>query len=112
MKALRVHELGEPRDVMRLEDVDVPAPRAGEVRLRVHAASLNFPDVLMCRGEYQVKPALPFTPGAEVAGTVDALGDGVTGLSEGQRVLAIPNFGPGGFAECTIASAATVFPIS
>jgi NADPH2:quinone reductase len=111
MRALRVHELGEPGDVLRLEDVAIPEPGTNEVRLAVHAASLNFPDVLMCRGEYQVKPPLPFTPGAEVAGVVDALGEGVTGLAVGQRVLAIPSFGPGGFAEYTLASAGGVFPI-
>src|SRR4051794_18438428 len=112
MQALRVHELGEPAEVMKLEEVPQPEPQAGEVRLRVHAAALNFPDVLMCRGEYQVKPSLPFTPGAEVAGVVDAVGEGVTGIEIGQRVLAIPTFGPGGFAEYTVASAAGgVFPI-
>jgi NADPH2:quinone reductase len=110
MKALRVHELGEPEEVLRLEDIDVPAPRPGEVRLRVHAAALNFPDVLMCRGEYQVKPPFPFTPGAEVAGVVDALGDGVDSVSVGERVLAIPN--QGGYAEYTTATArGGVFPI-
>ncbi|HWS47714.1 MAG TPA: alcohol dehydrogenase catalytic domain-containing protein, partial [Acidimicrobiia bacterium] len=103
MRALRVHELGEPERALRLEEVPVPEPRAGEVRLRVHAASLNFPDVLMCRGEYQVKPPLPFTPGAEVAGVVDALGAGVEGVLPGDRVLALPMFGPGGFAELTTA---------
>ncbi len=113
MRALRVTELGEPQDVLRLEDIDVPAVPPGGVRLRVHAASLNFPDVLMARGEYQVKPPLPFTPGAEVAGVVDAVADGVTdaGLEPGARVLAIPNFGNGGFTEFTTADASTVFPI-
>lgn len=105
MKALRVHELGEPEQVMTLEELPVPEPRPGDVRLRVHAASLNFPDVLMCRGEYQVKPPVPFTPGSEVAGVVDALGEGVAGVAVGDRVLAIPNFGDGGFAEYTTASA-------
>jgi NADPH2:quinone reductase len=112
MKALRVHELGEPEKVMRPEDIPVPEPAPGEVRLRVHAASLNFPDVLMCRGEYQVKPPVPFTPGAEVAGVVDALGEGVASVAVGDRVLAIPSFGNGGFTEYTTASAAGgVFPI-
>jgi NADPH2:quinone reductase len=107
-----VHDLGEPETVLRTEDVPVPEPRAGEVRLRVYAAALNFPDVLMCRGEYQVKPPLPFTPGAEVAGVVDALGPGVDTFAVGERVLAIPAFGPGGFTEYTTASAAGgVFPI-
>jgi NADPH2:quinone reductase len=112
MKALRVHELGEPEAVMRPEEVAVPDPGPGEVRLRVHAASLNFPDVLMCRGDYQVKPPLPFTPGAEVAGVVDAVGPGVDDAEIGRRVLAIPNFGPGGYAEYTTARfAGGVFPI-
>jgi NADPH2:quinone reductase len=111
MKALRVHELGEPEQVMVLEDRPEPEVRPGDVRLRVHAASLNFPDVLMCRGDYQVKPPVPFTPGAEVAGVIERLGDGVEGLRVGDRVLAIPNFGGGGFAESTTASAAGVFPI-
>src|SRR6476620_4018512 len=97
---------------MALEDVSEPEVRAGDVRLRVHAAALNFPDVLLCRGEYQVKPPLPFTPGAEVAGVVAEVGAGVDGLAVGDRVLAIPNFGPGGFAESTTANAAGgVFPI-
>jgi NADPH2:quinone reductase len=103
MQALRVHELGEPADVMGLEDVEIPEPGAGEVRLRVHAASLNFPDVLMCRGGYQVKPPLPFTPGAEVAGVVDALGADVDELHIGDRVLAVPILGA--FAEYTTARA-------
>jgi NADPH2:quinone reductase len=111
MKALRVHELGEPEQVMVLEDRPEPELRPGDVRLRVHAASLNFPDVLMCRGEYQVKPPVPFTPGAEVAGVVEELGPGVEGIRVGDRVLAIPNFGGGGFAESTTAAAAGVFPI-
>ena len=111
MRALRVHELGEPQDVLVLEETDEPRPGPGEVRVRVEAASLNFPDVLMCRGGYQVKPPLPFTPGAEVAGIVDQLGDGVTGVALGTRVLAIPSVGAGGFAQYTIAPAATVYPV-
>jgi NADPH2:quinone reductase len=109
VRALQVHELGEPSDVLQLVDVPTPEPGAGSVRLRVEAASLNFPDVLMCRGEYQVKPSLPFTPGAEVAGVIDAVGPEVEGWTTGQRVLAIPAFGPGGFADYTLSS--NVFPI-
>ena len=63
MRAWRVHELGEPEAVLRLDEVDAPVAGRGEVVVDVAAASLNFPDVLMCRGEYQVKPPLPFTPG-------------------------------------------------
>jgi len=112
VKALWVHELGEPEKVMVLEDGPDPEVRPGDVRLRVHAAALNFPDVLMCRGEYQVKPPLPFTPGAEVSGVVAEVGADVEGVRVGDRVLAIPNFGPGGFAESTTATGAGgVFPI-
>jgi NADPH2:quinone reductase len=111
MRALRLHELGEPESVLAVEDVPVPEPGPHEVRIAVAAASLNFPDVLLCRGEYQVKPALPFTPGAEVAGRIDALGDRVPGLRVGQRVLAIPAFGAGGFAEYTLANTNAVYPI-
>ena len=111
MRAWRVHELGEPVDVLTLEDVPSPTPGPGEVALDVAAASLNFPDVLLCRGEYQVKPELPFSPGSEVAGVVTALGDGVDTVQVGQRVIAIPQFGNGGLAEQTLAAAATVYPI-
>src|SRR5436190_11439149 len=96
---------------MALEDISEPEVRAGDVRLRVHAAALNFPDVLMCRGEYQVKPPLPFTPGAEVSGVVRAVGEGVDAELVGRRVIAVPRFGDGGFTERTVAPAGTVFPI-
>ena len=65
MKAWQVGELGSPADVLTLAEVDLPAPGPGQLRVRVLAAALNFPDVLMCRGDYQVRPPLPFTPGAE-----------------------------------------------
>ncbi|MGZ8762025.1 MAG: NADPH:quinone oxidoreductase family protein [Acidimicrobiia bacterium] len=111
MRAWRVHELGEPEAVLRLDDVDPPVAGPGAVTIDVAAASLNFPDVLMCRGEYQVKPPLPFTPGAEVAGFVIAVGDGVDPELVGRRVLAIPTFGHGGFTEQTLAPVGGVFPI-
>lgn len=111
MRAWRVHELGDPADVLTLEDVPEPVPGPGEVGIDVAGAALNFPDVLMCRGEYQVKPPLPFTPGSEVAGTVASVGNGVTSLRPGERVIAIPKFGDGGLTERTLADAATVYPI-
>jgi NADPH2:quinone reductase len=111
MRAWRVHELGEPADVLVLEDLEAPEPGPGEVAIDVAAASLNFPDVLICRGEYQVKPPLPFTPGAEVAGTVRAVGEGVDASWIGRRVLGIPSFGPGGLAEATVAAVASIHEI-
>jgi NADPH:quinone reductase and related Zn-dependent oxidoreductases len=111
MKAWRVHELGEPEAVLRLDDVEALVPGPKEVVIDVAAASLNFPDVLMCRGEYQVKPPLPFTPGAEVAGTVVELGDGADASLLGRRVIAIPRFGLGGFTQQTVSPTSTVFPI-
>lgn len=111
VRALRVHELGEPGAVLRLEEIPEPEPRPGGVRIEVAAGALNFPDVLICRGGYQVRPPLPFTPGAEVAGTVTAIGDGVDPALLGRRVIAVPDFGPGGFTEATLARAAQVFPI-
>jgi NADPH2:quinone reductase len=106
-----VHELGEPTEVMRLDDVPAPEPGPGQVAIDVAAASLNFPDVLLCRGGYQVKPELPFVVGSELAGTVAALGEGVTDFTVGQRVLAAPATGMGGLVERTVAAAATTFAI-
>lgn len=83
MKAWRVVSHGEPEQVMGLHDVPVPEPGPGEVLVRVRAVAVNFPDVLLARGEYQVRPELPFVPGIELCGDVVALGDGVT---EGERV--------------------------
>ena len=97
MRAWRLHELGEPTDVLKLEDVPVPE---GEVVIDVEACALNFPDILLCRGQYQVKPPLPFTPGIEVAGTV---------VGTGERVLAIP--GAGGLAEQVAVPRAAVHSI-
>jgi NADPH2:quinone reductase len=87
MRAWRVTTLGEPADALSLDTVPTPRPGDGEVLVRVHAVAANFPDVLLCRGEYQVKPALPFSPGIELVGTVTALGPGVSGFALGDRVL-------------------------
>jgi NADPH2:quinone reductase len=93
MRAWRVHELGEPQDVLRLDDVPEPEAGPGMLRLKVDAVALNFPDVLLCRGMYQEKPELPFTPGLEVCGTV------LDGPRAGERVLAGPGLPRGGMAE-------------
>ncbi|TDQ49993.1 NADPH:quinone oxidoreductase family protein [Actinorugispora endophytica] len=110
MKALRVHELGEPKDVLRLDEVAVPEPGPGQVLVRVRAAGVNFPDALMCRGLYQEKPPLPFTPGVELCGEVAGLGDGVTGRTEGERVIGSPALPAGAFAEYALMDAGRVFP--
>ena len=92
MRAWRVTRLAEPADALSLDEVPVPAPGPGEVLVRVRAVAANFPDVLLCRGEYQVKPDLPFSPGIECVGEVVAVGEGVdaagAGLSVGDRVVA------------------------
>ena len=93
MRAWQVHELGEPQDVLRLADVPEPVAGPGMLRLRVDAVALNFPDVLLCRGTYQERPELPFTPGLEVCGTV------LDGPRAGERVLAAPGLPRGGLAD-------------
>jgi NADPH:quinone reductase len=108
MRAWQVHEWSEPEG-MQWSEVDVPEPAPGQVRIRNHAAALNFFDILQVQGKYQIKPPFPFTPGAEVAGEIDAVGPGVSEFRPGDRVLAMPQ--GSGFAEQTIADARRVFPI-
>jgi len=110
MKAWRVDELGDPAVVMLLQEVEQPAPGPGEALIEVEAAAINFFDILLCQGTYQEKPPLPFTPGAEVAGTIVAAGEGVD-LPVGQRVIALPPLPRGGFAQFVVAPATNVFPI-
>jgi NADPH:quinone reductase len=102
MRAWRVHSLGDPAEVMSLDEVDRPEPGPGQVLVRVRAAGLNFPDVLMTRGEYQERPPLPFTPGVELCGEV---------VGTGQRVLGSPSGGPGAFAEYALVDAAAAWPV-
>ena len=108
MKAWRVHDWGEPES-MALEDIPTPVPGPGQVRIRNHAAGLNFFDILQVQGKYQIKPPFPFTPGAEVAGIIDDIGPGVTEFAPGQRVLSI-TYGAG-MADCTLSLAAMTFLI-
>jgi len=110
VKAWRVSELGEPRHAMNLDDVPDPHPDAGQLLVRVLGAAANFPDVLMCRGLYQVKPPLPFTPGVELCGEVAALGPGTTGFAVGDRVIGSSVLPSGGFAELALMDIATTFP--
>jgi NADPH:quinone reductase len=108
MKAWRVSQWCEPEG-MKFEDVALPEPGPGEVRIKNHAAALNFYDILMIEGKYQVKPRLPFTPGSEVAGRIDAIGQGVTGFRAGDRAQAMAL--SGGYAEYSLAPASKTFLI-
>ncbi|MGQ4419463.1 NADPH:quinone oxidoreductase family protein [Streptomyces sp. SAS_269] len=100
MQAWQVHENGEPREVMRLAEVERPTPGDGQVLLRVRAANINFPDALLCRGQYQVRPPLPFTPGVEICAETE----------DGRRVIANPALPYGGFAEYAVADASALLP--
>jgi len=111
MRAWRVHELGDPAEVLRLEEVDPPAPGPGQVVVEVAGCGLNFPDILMCQGKYQEKPPLPFTPGLETSGRISAAGEGVDAALVGRRVIALPAPGSGGLAEQMVANVAATFPI-
>jgi len=110
MRAWRVAELGEPAAVMRLEDVETPTPGPRQLVVRVLAAPANFPDALMCRGLYQVRPDLPFTPGVELCGEVLATGEEVTAFAVGDRVIGAAVLPYGGFAEVALMDVATTFP--
>jgi NADPH2:quinone reductase len=110
MKAWQVAELGEPAKVMQLVDVPDPEPGPRQLVVRVLASPANFPDVLMCRGLYQVRPDLPFTPGVELCGEVVALGAEVEGFAVGDRVVGASVMPYGGFAELALMDAALTFP--
>lgn len=108
MRAMLCRRHGGP-DVLELADVPSPEPGACGVRVRVHAAGVNFADLLMVGGTYQERPPLPFIPGLEVAGVVDAVGVGAGGIRPGQRVLAVLD--RGGFAEMALARVDDVVPL-
>ena len=110
MRAWQVAELGEPAKVMQLVEVADPEPGARQLVVRVLAAPANFPDALMCRGLYQVKPDLPFTPGVELCGEVVALGAEVEGFAVGDRVVGAATMPYGGFAELALMDAGLTFP--
>jgi len=109
MKALLCKSFGPPNALVVEEAAPVRSPRPGEVKIAVHAAGLNFADTLMIAGKYQEKPALPFSPGMECSGVVAEVGEGVHGVSPGDRVMAMT--GHGGMAEEAIAPAQSVFRI-
>ncbi|MGD8809669.1 MAG: NADPH:quinone oxidoreductase family protein [Gammaproteobacteria bacterium] len=100
---MRIHEL-DGVDALKLEDVPSPAPGPGEIRIAVHAAGVNFADTLVVQGRYQHKAPLPFSPGMEAAGEVLEVGEGVTDLAVGDRVLAPMRYGA--YAEEAVLDAA------
>jgi NADPH2:quinone reductase len=106
MKAARIEAFGDP---LALRDMDRPTPGPGEVLLRIAACGLNFADLLMMKGTYQDTPEPPFTLGMEVAGTVEAHGEGVTSPAIGARVAVFA--GAGGLAEYGVFDAARCVPI-
>lgn len=108
MKAMLSEAPGGPETLV-LKEIDTPEPGKGQVRLRVHAAGLNFPDTLIIRDMYQMKPPRPFAPGGEVAGEIEAVGDGVADFAPGDRVLAMTGFG--GFASHVVADVTKVIKI-
>jgi NADPH2:quinone reductase len=96
-------------DALTWKELPTPQPKAGEVLIEIRAASLNFPDLLIVQNKYQIKPPLPFVPGSEYAGVVQAVGEGVKHLQVGQNVACLS--GTGGFGTHTLAPAALCMPL-
>ncbi len=109
MRAVLCQQWGLP-DQLTVGEVVPREPKAGEVRIRVKAAGVNFPDALIVQGKYQLQPPFPFTPGAEIAGEIISIGTGVKHLKAGDRVAAF--CGIGGFAEEVVAPASAVMPLA
>ena len=107
MKAIRINETGGP-EVMRLEEIETPVPKEGQALIKVAAAGINFADLAQRQGAYLTRTRTPMTMGAEFAGTVDALGPGVSTPAVGTRVAGV---GEGAYAEYVIAQASSLIPI-
>ncbi|PLK24598.1 NADPH:quinone oxidoreductase [Porphyrobacter sp. TH134] len=108
MKAIRTHQTGGP-ETLTLDEVDTPVPGAGEVLVAVKACAINYPDGLIIRDMYQFKPQRPFSPGGEISGVIEAVGEGVEGFAVGDRVLA--GIGNGGLAEKVVVPAGRMFKV-
>ncbi len=108
MKAVLCKQWGSPQDLV-VEEIASPTIAAGQVKVAVHACGINFGDILMVAGQYQVKPSFPFTPGFEVAGEIMEIGDGVTQYKPGDRVIAFADYG--GFAQEVVTHATSCLPI-
>jgi NADPH2:quinone reductase len=110
MKAIRIHKFGDTADVLQYEEVPIPEPGAGEVLVKIEAASLNRADLGLRKGTYRISAdALPIIPGREFAGTIAKLSPGVTDYRVGQRVVAYPSLG--GYAEYAVAKTAEIRPV-
>ena len=108
MRALLSHAPGGP-ETLSLDEIADPSPAAGDLLVRVRACSINFPDVLIIEDKYQLKPPRPFAPGSEIAGEVEAVGDGVTGWQPGDRVIAAVGYG--GLVEKIVIRANQAIPL-
>src|SRR6267143_2824632 len=109
MKAIVVHEFGGP-EVLKLEEAPTPKPAAGQVLVRIHGAGVNQYDTYMRAGTYAVKPPLPYTPGSDGAGVVEAVGDGVKKVKSGDRVYTAKTL-TGAYAEYALALETQVHPL-
>ncbi len=107
MKAIQTHAVGGP-ETLTLDEIDVPTPGKGEVLVAVKACAINYPDTLMIRDLYQFKPERPYSPGGELSGIVEAVGEGVENFKVGDRVFG--GTGNGGLREKAVVSAARLFP--
>ncbi len=108
MKAIRTHAVGGP-ETLTLDEVEVPTPGKGQVLVAVKACAINYPDTLMIRDLYQFKPQRPYAPGGEIAGIIEAIGEGVEGYKVGDTVMA--GIGNGGLAEKVVVPADRMFPV-
>jgi len=108
MKALLSHKPGGP-ETLRLDEVPDPVAGPGGLLVRVRAAAINFPDVLIIEDKYQFKPPRPFAPGGEIAGEIEAVGEGVAGWKPGDRIIAV--IGHGGLAEKVVVPAKAAIPL-
>ena len=109
MKAIRVHQFGGP-EVLKLDEIPTPKPAAGQVLVRVHAAGVNPYDTYMRAGTYPVKPPLPYTPGSDAAGSIEAVGEGVKNVKAGDRVYTAKTVS-GAYAEYALALEGQVHPL-
>lgn len=110
MKAIVVHEFGGP-EVLKLQEIPTPLPGPGQVLVRIHAAGVNPYDTYMRTGKYSIKPPLPYTPGSDGAGVIEAIGEGVKGVKQGDRVYTARTVS-GAYAEYALAEERQVHPLA